>query len=986
MHPRFLAALVLTLAVTPTTSASDFASASTPITGSYVSDSEADAPLPLAIYTQLDFAKHGANTLAEGLRRLPSYLGTTATENDSNRGNGSALANLFALGPENTLTLIDGRRAFAFEDLNAIPFAALTRVEVLKHGSALYGTDATAGAVNVVLLNGPGATPYDGAEMGVLYGNTTDRDAHVRQAYVRAGVATAKVAIAAAAEYYDRAALYSRDRAISATGDLRRFGGSNANSPTYAGRVSIITPVTLLGGRVLSGQLVLSDLSTNQARPSSYRRFDEVSGTDPSRFNFRAFTPSIPAQEKYSYYITGSYQVFGKALQIYGHVLYSKTKQENGLAPAPFAISGSFNGRNEARASAFNPFGSNLGSVRYRLVNELGLRESFYDKDYYRYVAGLKGDISLKDNALISHLGYDTAIVYDRFDQDRVDSGDARRDFIRALIAPVGYTPAFGVPPLGTNPTGTFNPFIGQNATPVGTALTYVNGVPTGQTAPYNNLIAALPYTEGGAAYVGHSLFHERDWLADAKIDMHLFPNLYNGGLRLAVGYEHRQSAQESVPDAVQLTNQQLGFNSANRSSDVRAVDSGFSEIALPLLTHEMNVPGFHALSLGAAYRFEATTAKDQLTQRKASFDNGDAQVTLRYQPYADLAVQAAYAQSHRSPTRRELFEPTLLVPTFTQPIIIFPPPATLTGGNPAVRPETSDTYSAGFTYAPHRIRHLRVAANAFQIYSRGLIPASTPQLAQLIALANFNTGGAYSDRFSPPSGDFDDYIDATSGNFGKRLVNGLDVSADYSFETAHFGTFTASLGYNYFFTWKAETIAPLGSHSFRGDYSHDPLFLAPGPALLLSPGAIPYHKGFLRGEWQWRGFDFNATANYVSSYLDDSSFLLGAVETSGSLTNPQYNRYRRVSDYATLDLQLSYEFAQPGLLSEPALSKDNNAVVKSATSRCRLLDGMKLTVGVNNAFDRNPPTVLAAPNDNYDTSLYSIRNRYYYVAISRKF
>ena len=50
------------------------------------------------------------------------------------------------------------------------------------------------------------------------------------------------------------------------------------------------------------------------------------------------------------------------------------------------------------------------------------------------------------------------------------------------------------------------------------------------------------------------------------------------------------------------------------------------------------------------------------------------------------------------------------------------------------------------------------------------------------------------------------------------------------------------------------------------------------------------------------------------------------------------------------------------------------------------MLWGTKLTVGVNNAFDRNPPTVLAAPNDNYDTSLYSIRNRYYYVAFNKKF
>ena len=51
-----------------------------------------------------------------------------------------------------------------------------------------------------------------------------------------------------------------------------------------------------------------------------------------------------------------------------------------------------------------------------------------------------------------------------------------------------------------------------------------------------------------------------------------------------------------------------------------------------------------------------------------------------------------------------------------------------------------------------------------------------------------------------------------------------------------------------------------------------------------------------------------------------------------------------------------------------------------------RMLSGTKITAGVNNAFDRNPPTVLGGFNDTYDTSLYSIRNRYYYVGLSKKF
>ena len=53
---------------------------------------------------------------------------------------------------------------------------------MLKDGaSAIYGSDAVAGVVNFILLNGPGEAPYEGAEVDFLYGNTTDTDARVLQ-------------------------------------------------------------------------------------------------------------------------------------------------------------------------------------------------------------------------------------------------------------------------------------------------------------------------------------------------------------------------------------------------------------------------------------------------------------------------------------------------------------------------------------------------------------------------------------------------------------------------------------------------------------------------------------------------------------------------------------------------------------------------------------------------------------------------------------
>jgi outer membrane receptor protein involved in Fe transport len=90
--------------------------------------------------------------------------------------------------------------------------------------------------------------------------------------------------------------------------------------------------------------------------------------------------------------------------------------------------------------------------------------------------------------------------------------------------------------------------------------------------------------------------------------------------------------------------------------------------------------------------------------------------------------------------------------------------------------------------------------------------------------------------------------------------------------------------------------------------------------------------------------------------------------------------------------MQLSYEWVKPAVEPAPYVkeSKDskNVAQTEAATSSIwqRMLWGTRLTVGVNNAFDRSPPSLLGAFNDNYDTSLYSIRNRYYYISLSKKF
>ena len=963
--------------------------------------------------------KEGANTPIEALRQVPFFVGTTRTENDSSGGDGSAFINLYALGSKNVLTLINGRRAFSFSDVNAIPIAALSRAEILDTG--VYGSDSTAGAVNFVLLNAPGEQPYEGAELYALYGNTTDSDAHVRQVYLRGGVTglDGKVSIAVAGEYYSRANLFSRDRDISRSGDLSNdatglgLGGVTNNSPTFGGRVSVNNNASTF--YPVAGALVLTNLSNNQVTPASYRRFEQsafggVPGTDPSRFNFRAFTPAIPAMEKAMYYVTGRYKIFGEGLQLYGDIMYSKVKQENGLTGAPFSLSSSSNGLAEARASHFNPFGNDLTSVAYRLQQELGNRTSFFDKDYYRYVTGINGDFNIKDNDFISRFGYDSGFVYERLNYQRTDSGDARRSYLRSLIAPVGFVPN-PLFPLPTAATGTFNPFIGINAPLVGFAPTYTinaagHAVPTGLTAPYDNTIAAQDWTNGGASYIGHSFYYERDWLADIKVNMHLFPNLWNGGIDLAGGYEHREVNQKQIPDPVQASQDQLSFSQVPLFKYRQEVDSWFFDLNIPLITSTMNVPLVRSLDLGIAWRREEFSDTNLLlvtaspVQTSARFVNenpdenfgGSPSVSLRYQPIADVTLRASWRQSIRPPTFNELFTPVFLnfpvLFDLGRIMTLNPPAGVWEGGNPNLIPETTDAYSAGVVWTPKFLPGFTMTLDVYQLFTTNLV-LDPDSFAQVLVSTNvldpdgcglgvnLGSGPGLGVTRRPPEANGTpgpvDCVDSGFGNAGKRFVEGLDVTVAYEIPTERWGKFTIAGGWNHFFSWKAQAGIGNPTVNFLGNYDNH--------TLPLVPGAIPWNKGFLRGEWEWRHFDFIATGNYIGDFRDDPSF--------DTIVRTER---RNVPSYITLDLQLSYEFVKPAAepIPTPKDSKDSKNVMQTAAETSsiwqRMLWGTTLTVGVNDAFDRQPPSVIGAFNDNYDTSLYSIRNRFWYVSMKKKF
>ncbi len=991
------------------------------VTGSNIPTAQEESSLPVTRYSADWLQKAGANAPVEGLRQLPSFVGNAATENNSNNGTGAASINLRALGSQNVLVLINGRRAFLGSgldgvDVNLIPISGLQRVEVLKDGaSSIYGSDAVAGVVNFVMYGDRTLAPYEGAEFELRYGNTTDTDANVRQAWIRGGVTglDGKVAIFAAAEYYNRASIYSRDRAISITGDTSNnheinvnpdigvaglgLGGLNNNSPTFGGRVSVSLPTETFPQALPTGQLVLIDLSNNQISPASYRPFDVPPGSDPARFNFRAFSPAIPHMEKSMEYVSGRYNVFGDALQVYGDMLYSHYRQDNALAGAPFTFTAFGNAHlTEARASIFNPFGDRLLQVRYRLQQELGNRLDTFDKDWWRWVIGARGDFNFADNSFISRLGYDTGITYERFDETEIDAGDAVASKIAEQVA-----------------LNQFNLFIGQNAPPIGVAPTYttiqvgitpdgqpiLERVPTGDTAPYNNTLAAQ-----SSSYVGHSVYRQKDFVYDITVNAHLFPNLWNGGLDVAGGYQRIWEQQHSIPDPVQATGDQLGFNARPNFKYRQEANAWYGEIKIPFVTSTMKAPLVYSLEMDYAYRYEEFDDQDLTNPSphdSASFNNsGNNRVTVRYQPIPDLLLRGTWGQSFRSPTPGDLFAPASQdFPALFDPITrsTFQAPGGVTiGGNLDLKPEETETWTAGFVYTPKFVPSFTLTADWYQVFTQNLI-ISGGDFAQVLLISDPFNPAIQRDPFNNVI-----FIESPTNNAGERFVQGLDVTAVYQLPTTNFGRFTFTLGWNHFFTWKAQLGPGLPFHNFLGSSFTQ--------AIPLTPGGIPDNKGFVRFEWEYKlgpgNLDFIAQGNYIGGQWDDPQFILGNElvpndpnnEGINGIINPNYIEHRRIATYMTLDLQASYEFVRPpmeapvpgyakeGKDARSGLSKQMAGAVEAGIFWQRMLWGTKVTAGVVNAFDRNPPTVLAAFNDNYDTSLYSLRNRFYYVALNKKF
>lgn len=193
------------------------------VTGSHIRGVK-DLATPIHVYTRKDIDNTGSATVQQFLQTLPQNFGGGAGEGTTFSGGGSTVnqtwasgVNLRGLGNDTTLVLVNGHRVAPgnqsgnFVDVSMIPLTAIERIEVVTDGaSAIYGSDAVGGVVNVILR-----TKFEGVSTHVQYG-TGDSDSHRSvQAGLTGGHAWSTGSAVLSYQYFDQTPLTAASRSYT---------------------------------------------------------------------------------------------------------------------------------------------------------------------------------------------------------------------------------------------------------------------------------------------------------------------------------------------------------------------------------------------------------------------------------------------------------------------------------------------------------------------------------------------------------------------------------------------------------------------------------------------------------------------------------------------------------------------------------------------------------------------------------------------------
>ena len=387
------------------------------ITGSRIKRSDLEGPSPVVTISAEDMLSKGFVTVQDALNNLTQATGGQLDQQQTFGFTPSASAvDIRGFGVGRTLVLLNGRRlpqfplaaggTSNFVDLSSIPSSAIKRIEILTDGaSAIYGSDAIGGVVNVILKKSVEKT-----QVNLRYGDTSDGGMENSRLQITTGIESEKSNALFFFEYMDRKELRFSDRVRSSFDEL------DPNDPDSVGAFSSGgVPGTFRG---TEGNVVSANCDP-----------DLVIGGF-CRFNRAEFRQLLAPLKRGSIATVINYDI-SENMSAFGQFMYVKTQVNTEIEPMFFdeAIQVGINAPNNPTSGANDPtnmFVDQAGIFRRRLV-EFGPRASSIDTDSINLLFGVNG-------VVLNDYEWELAYNYSRQDVVAIRSGFAARDRINAAM------------------------------------------------------------------------------------------------------------------------------------------------------------------------------------------------------------------------------------------------------------------------------------------------------------------------------------------------------------------------------------------------------------------------------------------------------------------------------------------------------------------------------------------------------------------------
>nr|WP_243747127.1 TonB-dependent receptor [Stenotrophomonas indicatrix] len=657
------------------------------VTGSNIPRTNTETPSPVQVVTRQEIDRTGKTTVAEYLQTLTADgAGSIPKTFGNGFAGGGAGISLRGLGAGSTLVLLNGRRMATygladdgqkvFTDLSTIPLDAVERVEVLKDGaSAIYGSDAIAGVVNIILRS-----DFQGAILRGSYGISGDGDGDAKKATLTAGTGdlatdgwnaffSLDVGKSDAIKISDR-----KNRKWIGTGDIRRWGYDAADAQ-------------FLGGAYLSGGTaggtgpngsVFDDRNVDDDNPAFLVALPGCAGltTIPGQTDATAQAQGClwdPAQqyrdlspeEKYVNVFGRASFAFGEGGEVYTEIGYSK--KETIFNNTPSGTSGGWgypggpvNASSGPGAVVLspshpdNPIPGQASRLRYSAW-DVGPRVTNNTNEFNRFLVGVKGNWG--------EWSYDTAYLH-----SGTDLTNKRTGFLRysSVLCALGNPNCAG---------GVWR--IGDNAS--------------------QNSQALYDYISPTISARAKSSLDMFDFTMSRSL-----MDLKGGPLGLAFGTEWRKTSNSLTPQT--YTDQGdiigLGYSAYDGTQNVYA---GYVELSAPVLEQ---------LELSAALRYD-------------KYESGEGKATpklgVKFTPADWIALRASYAEGFRAPNPAENGDGGLAAfSNARDPVRCAIDPdnectarsvAIITRPNSGLKPEESKSYSVGIVLQPTSSTSLTVDA-----------------------------------------------------------------------------------------------------------------------------------------------------------------------------------------------------------------------------------------------------------------------------------